>query len=269
MPVSVSKFGGTSLANGERFLNVSDIVHAHPARRVVVVSAPGKSEAGDQKVTDLLSFAFENKDEKAFLRVRERFCEISSYLKCSIDEELLMAEEAVLHGSDRARALSMGEYLSAKLFSLLSGYHFTDAKDVIFFKDAKVDEDRTQSALINTFRRHKFLVIPGFYGADDRGRYVLFPRGGGDITGAVTAFFLGADEYENWTDVDGISDRDPNIYKDAKVLSHLNYDQAERILAAGAAVLHRDCIAWARRSGIKIRVRSTFHPLSLGTLITP
>ena len=50
----VTKFGGTSLADADKFKQVADIVKADPERRYVVVSAPGKRFAGDEKVTDLL-----------------------------------------------------------------------------------------------------------------------------------------------------------------------------------------------------------------------
>ena len=52
--MKVCKFGGSSLANAEQLNKVMDIVLADPARRIVVVSAPGKRHSGDTKVTDLL-----------------------------------------------------------------------------------------------------------------------------------------------------------------------------------------------------------------------
>ena len=53
------KFGGSSLASAEKVRRVCDIITADPARRLVVVSAPGKREDGDTKVTDLLIAAAE------------------------------------------------------------------------------------------------------------------------------------------------------------------------------------------------------------------
>ena len=52
--MKVCKFGGSSLANAAQLNKVIDIVLADPARRIVVVSAPGKRHGGDTKVTDLL-----------------------------------------------------------------------------------------------------------------------------------------------------------------------------------------------------------------------
>ena len=52
--MKVCKFGGSSVASAEQILKVIDIVASDPARRVVVVSAPGKRFKGDDKVTDML-----------------------------------------------------------------------------------------------------------------------------------------------------------------------------------------------------------------------
>ena len=52
--MKVCKFGGSSLADAGQLTKVIDIVLSDPQRRIVVVSAPGKRNKGDTKVTDLL-----------------------------------------------------------------------------------------------------------------------------------------------------------------------------------------------------------------------
>ena len=67
--LKVCKFGGTSMADGNVILSAAKIIKADPARRYVVVSAPGKRFGGDIKVTDLLyacSDAYESGDNVAF-----------------------------------------------------------------------------------------------------------------------------------------------------------------------------------------------------------
>ena len=54
MSLTVCKFGGSSLADGNNIKRVEAIVNADPARKFVVVSAPGKRYSGDIKVTDML-----------------------------------------------------------------------------------------------------------------------------------------------------------------------------------------------------------------------
>lgn len=52
--IIVAKFGGTSLSGGEQFRRVRAIIEKDPRRRYIVVSAPGKRYAEDEKITDLL-----------------------------------------------------------------------------------------------------------------------------------------------------------------------------------------------------------------------
>ena len=83
--MKVCKFGGSSLANAAQLNKVIDIVLADPARRIVVVSAPGKRHGGDTKVTDLLialantALKGENTDRE-FGAVVERYAEMAQEL---------------------------------------------------------------------------------------------------------------------------------------------------------------------------------------------
>ena len=64
--------------------------------------------------------------------------------------------------------------------------------------------------------KHKYAVIPGFYGSTPNGTVQTFSRGGSDITGSIVARAVGADLCENWTDVDGFLMADPRIIEDPK-----------------------------------------------------
>ena len=50
--ITVTKFGGSSVATAEQFNKVKNIIESDERRKVVVVSAPGKRFSGDSKVTD-------------------------------------------------------------------------------------------------------------------------------------------------------------------------------------------------------------------------
>ena len=84
MPFVVSKFGGTSLCSGEMFLRVRDIVKENPNRRIVVVSAPGKRDFSDTKVTDLLLLLSENRSRRLFSVLEDRFLSIADTLGTDI-----------------------------------------------------------------------------------------------------------------------------------------------------------------------------------------
>ncbi|MBQ6716176.1 MAG: hypothetical protein IJN21_06620 [Clostridia bacterium] len=119
------------------------------------------------------------------------------------------------------------------------------------------------------FQVQKRIVMPGFYGADEHGKICLFPRGGSDTTGALAAFCIDADAYENWTDVDGVFRSDPALCPSQKPIDRLSYDETGLILDAGAAVLHPDCLYWARKKSTPIIVKNSFRPQLPGTRIGP
>ena len=92
--LKVLKFGGSSLADARQFAKVKSIVEADPARRVVIVSAPGKRFSGDHKITDLLYLCAAHikygvSCEDIFAMIRDRYNEIISEcgLKLSLDKE--------------------------------------------------------------------------------------------------------------------------------------------------------------------------------------
>ena len=269
MPVFVSKFGGTSLSCADGFKNVFDIVRNNPDRRFIVLSAPGKRFNADTKITDLLIRCEETGRRADFTSIRQRFSDIAKEVGVSIENELDEAEENIFSGAGKACAASRGEYLSAKIFSKMSGFAFLDAKNAVFFHNGKIDEEKTKAALNAAFQVQKRIVMPGFYGADEHGKICLFPRGGSDTTGALAAFCIDADAYENWTDVDGVFRSDPALCPSQKPIDRLSYDETGLILDAGAAVLHPDCLYWARKKSTPIIVKNSFRPQLPGTRIGP
>lgn len=255
------------MADGERFLRVLRLVKSHPDRRIIVLSAPGKRGSGDMKITDRLIRCARTQNRADFYHVQKRFSEIADCLGVSIQNDLNEAEALVFSGAGEAAAASRGEWLSAKIFSKASGFSFLDAKEAVFFSGEKVDEEKTVRRILSAFEKNKSIVLPGFYGADENNKLHLFPRGGSDTTGAIAAYAVKADVYENWTDVNGIFDKDPNLFTDAKILSALSYDEAEQILLSGARVLSADCLFWAKKSRTPILVKNTFSPGKPGTRI--
>ena len=79
----------------------------------------------------------------------------------------------------------------------------------------------------------KCFVLPGFYGATEDGKIKLLDRGGGDITGAIVAQCLGADLYENWTDVSGFLTADPRIVDNPKSISRITYAELRELFLNG------------------------------------
>lgn len=269
----VCKFGGTSMADKDSVKKVADIVKSDPARRFIVVSAPGKTKGG-KKVTDLLNDCFQEISQtgncdRTFPEVERRFKELhenvsdSEYIRLMADVKRKMEER-----KNYDFCLSRGEYLSARFFAAKIGVPFIDASELIRFnrydgynaqKTAKLSRDRLKNV--------ERAVIPGFYGADETGAAATFSRGGSDITGSIVAQAVKADLYENWTDVDGILDADPHIVPEAKIIDRMTYGELRELSYLGASVMHPDALAPIMKSKIPLNVRNTFAPENPGTLI--
>lgn len=263
----VTKFGGTSLADGERFRHVAGILRADPSRRYVVVSAPGKRFPGDSKITDLLYRFQQSGTERDFSPIQDRFQGILRDLGLSLD--LSQDFEAMKQGHPSAGYLaSRGEYLSARIMAAYLGWPFVDAADCVFFDaQGQLDEVKTRHAIFERLRALSHGVLPGFYGVMPDGQIHTFTRGGSDITGALVASAMDAAVYENWTDVDGMLVTDPRIVPNAAPLSRITYPELRELAYRGASVLHEDSVLPVRRSGIPIHIRNTFRPQAPGSWI--
>ena len=149
--------------------------------------------------------------------------------------------------------------------SLSDSRQFKKVKGII-----NSDSDRNLVVVSAPGKRYKEggrFVIPGFYGTGPDEKIKTFSRGGSDITGSLVASALKSDVYENWTDVDGLMDKDPNKYDDAKLISKLSYDDFLQISLHGDQVYHIDAIRPVMDDCIPINTRNTNNPDLEGTLI--
>lgn len=273
--VIVTKFGGSSLASGKQFKKVKEIVTANPSRRYVVPSAPGKRSSDDHKITDLLYMCHQLADHgidsgEVFKVIADRIRGIHKELGLSVDieSELHRVRQQIGSGASAEFVASRGEYLSGVLLADYLDYPFIDAADVIIFSEAGIlDREATKAALEERLGNTSQAVIPGFYGADSKGQVHTFSRGGSDVTGAVIADGVGADLYENWTDVPGFLKADPRIVKEAPPIERVTYKELRELSYMGAAVLHEEAIFPVRDRGIPIHIRNTNRRDDAGTLI--
>lgn len=280
----VAKFGGSSLANAEGFMQVSNIIKGDPRRRVIVPSAPGvvrNNSLGledNVKITDLLiacgQLSFRSFSSNSIFGVIERrFLQIAYGLEVCINEDLKEIREGLLIKRENEEysvewAASRGEWLSGKILARYLGAEFVDAAEIMKFQDDGTFDIEESYRLINQ-RLHGLgrFVVPGFYGSDRMGRIRTFPRGGSDITGSYLSVALNAELYENWTDTNGVLTADPKLVPQATTIPHLLYEEMAELGRLGARVFHVLALdpVWAR--GILVNVRNTFNTEHRGTFI--
>ncbi len=275
MEIKVAKFGGSSVAGAEQFKKVREIVLGDPARRVVVSSAAGKRFAEDHKLTDLLYLCHAHLTygvscADILHTIEQRFIEIrdSLGLAYEVERDLAALRGRLSRDMSVDELVSRGEYFTSRLLAEYLGYAFVDAADVVFFgPDGQVDKERTYAAVAAALEAHGRILIPGFYGRLPNGRIKVMSRGGSDITGALAAAAVGADVYENWTDVSGILMADPRIVKNPSPIPSITFAELRELAFMGASVLHEDSIQPVKEKGIPLNIRNTNRPQDPGTLI--
>ena len=272
--LKVAKFGGSSMADAKQFEKVRDIVRADPARRVIVVSAAGKRDADDHKLTDLLYLCYAHLQygvncDAVFQMICDRYIAIRDEcgLNVDIEAELDVLRRQMRAGISEEELVSRGEYFSALLMADYLGYSFLDAELWVRFQfDGSIDKEASYAAL-RRLADGRSVVIPGFYGVTPDRKIRTFSRGGSDITGALAAAALDADVYENWTDVSGILMADPRIVPDPLPIERITYNELRELSFVGAQVLHEGTVFPVREKNIPLNIRNTNDPDAPGTMI--
>lgn len=292
--IKVCKFGGSSVKNASQIKKIIEIIKEDKKRKVIVVSAPGRDEKYDEKITDhLLNIAtngnhfFEQKidisKEESLkttinkyktlckdLNIDEKF--IINDLKKDLENSSLKDEEKI------AFFLSRGEHFNAKLicqymnkigiktklmlpekFEFLLSDNFIDGKILIdSYENIKNSFD------LKSDTRY---LVPGFYGINKDKKIVVMSRGGSDLTGGELAYALDVDIYENWTDTNGVYEVDPRIINDANVISRLTFKELRLLSAKGFNVFHFNAMLNCKKGKIPINIRNTNNPNHQGTII--
>lgn len=289
MAQRVLKFGGAALADGPAVRRVCRIV-AREWREaqdppLVVVSA-------HRGVTDLLEqvarAAASGRLEGERVRIRHRSLLAQLALPSELLDRFWRELDAMLaHVRGRGRldpgdldlALSFGERLSARVVARTlasQGVPATpvDAWDLGFVTDSNHGRaqplDGIEAAIRPALAQIEGVaVVTGFLAEDTLGRRTTLGRDGSDLTAAVIAEALGADEVQYWKPVPGLLSADPALVPDAYVLPEVTYAEAAALALHGARVLHPSAIEPARRAGIRVRVGYVAEPESSGTLILP
>ena len=231
--IVVMKFGGSSLAGGERLRAVTDLIVAALDRSIQPVVAA--SAMGD--TTDALV-------------------------------ELARSLSPRPRGRDYDLLLSTGEVVSCALLSISLNERGIPAQAVTGPGAGIVTDDRHGQARIQHIDPrvlHQLLdrgitpVVAGFQGASAEGAVTTLGRGASDTTAIALAAALGAERCEIYTDVDGIFSADPRIVPRARKLDSISYEETLEMASLGARVMHPRSVELAMRHKLRVTVRSSFN----------
>ncbi|WP_195927027.1 aspartate kinase [Turicibacter sanguinis] len=239
MGILVHKYGGTSVASTDKIKNIAKKIVAEKEKGhdlVVVVSAMGKT------TDDLI--------------------ELSKKISTNPDKR------------DLDMLLSTGEQVSISLLSMALKEYGVDAICLTGFQAGiKNQGPHTKNKIIDIdiekvksyLKEGKVVVVAGFQGMNEKGDITTLGRGGSDTTAVALAAKLrgGCHIY---TDVDGIYSVDPRLYKEAKKLDDISYEEMMEMASLGAGIMEPRAVEIGCKYQIPIYVASSQHDIT-GTTI--
>jgi aspartate kinase len=236
----VKKFGGSSVANKERILNVAkrcieDYKKGHDI--VVVLSAMGKTTDG------LIAQA---KEINPMASKRELDMLLTT------GEQISVALMSMAMDSLGIPAISLNAFQVAMKTTRKYGNS----------RLKKIDSNRIRHELDG----RKIVIVTGFQGINRYEDYTTLGRGGSDTTAVALAAALHADACEIYTDVEGVYTADPRVVPNAKKLEEITYDEMLELATLGAKVLHNRSVEMAKKYGVQLVVRSSLNTAP-GTIV--
>ena len=240
MSLLVLKFGGTSVANCDKIINVAKLIKKHHRKKnkLIVVSSAMAGVTNELiKKSKKISKEFEKAEYDALLSTGEQAA-------CSL-----------LAGALIKLGLKSRSWLGWQLPIVTEGKYGA----------SRIKKINTRE-ILSFINKGGIPVIAGFQGVSSERRITTIGRGGSDASAIAIAKFFNADSCIIYTDVDGVYTTDPNINYKAKKIDKISYEEMLEMASLGAKVVQPSSVQDAMLNNINIDVRSTFKNKS-GTKI--
>jgi aspartate kinase len=241
MSIIVQKYGGTSVDGVERLRAVADrVVRAREAGHdvIVVVSAMGQTTDELAHMAKQIAPVPDPREMDMLLTAGERIA--MSLLGIAIN----------------ARGCRAASYTGSQAGIITDTAH-GQARII------EIRPKRIQEAL----EAGNVVIIAGFQGLSSAYEITTLGRGGSDLTAVAMAGAVGAEICEIYTDVGGVMTADPRVVPEARLIERIGYEEMLELAAAGAKVLQTRSVELARRSGLRLHVRSSFDDAAPGTRV--
>ncbi|MSU41477.1 MAG: aspartate kinase [Pedosphaera sp.] len=240
MALIVQKYGGTSVANPDRIMNVARRVAAYRAKGdqvVVVVSAMSGVTDNLIKLAKEITALPSEREMDMLLATGEQ----QTIALTAIALHQLGIEATSLTGA-QAGIVTDGVHTKAKIQNITPKkvHALLDAGNVV--------------------------IVAGFQGETSEGHITTLGRGGSDLTAIALAAALKAELCQIYTDVDGVYTTDPRIVPNAKKLTEISYDEMLELAGAGAKVMQSRSVEFAKKFGVVFEVRSSLND-NPGTIV--
>lgn len=299
----IMKFGGTSVGSAEAIRRTAELIQRSQENwPMVVVVASAMSGVTDLLLEGAHSAAIGQAmtyKEVAHKLRRKHFQAVSELLPSGEDAQELTAaidryvnryealcKAVLVLGELTPRALdtisAMGEQMSVRLLAAFIRRQGCQAQAVdateLVVTDGNFQEavplladtaEKTESTLRPLLDAGTVPIVTGFVAATKEGVTTTLGRGGSDYSAAILGWALKASEVWIWTDVDGVMTADPRLVPEARTIATLSYKEVAELAYYGAKVLHPRTIRPVIENDIPLRIKNTFNPDHVGTLIVP
>ncbi|MDW4479258.1 aspartate kinase [Staphylococcus saprophyticus] len=238
---SVLKFGGSSVSDFTKIKNIAEMLSlriAQGEQLIVVVSAMGKTT--DELMANVSTLTTSPKDQELALLLTTGEQQTVSYLSMVLNDIGVRAKAMTGY---QAGIKTVGHHLKSRI--------------------AEINPETFEQA----FEENDVLVVAGFQGVNDDLEVTTLGRGGSDTT-AVALATSNHTPCEIYTDVDGVYATDPRLYKDAKRLDYVSYEEMMEMSALGAGVLETRSVELANNYNIPLYLGRTLSNVK-GTWIMP
>jgi aspartate kinase len=294
----IMKFGGVSVADGQRLRHVGDLVkHFNRDNEIILVTSAlqgvtdslldcARMAATEGNVAEVIEF-IEKLTDRHNQAIDEAIKdpEIARDVRAVVEGRINELEKAYIGicylGELTPRSLdyisSYGEQLAAPILSGvlrdmgIESEHYTGADAGIITNSDYGDSrplERTYDLIPQKLLPIRGVpVVTGFIAKDEKGTITTLGRGGSDLSASLIGAALDADEIWFWKETSGVMTTDPKMVPEAKPIPSISYREAMELSYFGAKVLHPRAIEPAIRKGIPVRVKCTFDPDSPGTRI--
>ena len=240
MSLIVQKFGGSSVADAERVMNVAGIItdtYRKGNDVVVVVSAQGDT------TDDLIDKAHEITDKPS-----------------KREMDMLMTAGEQISIALLAMAVEKSGCPAVSLLGWQAGFHTSSAYGIARIKSIKADRIKAE------LDRHNIVIVAGFQGINKYDDLTTLGRGGSDTSAVAIAAALHADRCQIFTDVEGVFTADPRKVENAQKLQDITYDEMLELATLGAQVLNNRSVEMAKKYNVEIEVLSSLKRVP-GTIV--
>ncbi len=299
MDIYVEKFGGASVNSAEAILNVEHILRMEKRKRVIVISAMGKTtnklenlvgkwftekvffqsqydELKDYHL-DIINKLFENRNEILDKKdnliniVEDIFEEMKNKLYITPTTDYNFLYDSIVSYGERLSTTIISYYLNVVGLSNKLVYSYTIIKTDNNYRDANVNWTQTQQQIedrvLPMLEEYDLVITQGFVGGTKENLTTTLGREGSDYSAAILAHCLLATSMTVWKDVPGLLNADPKrVEKTVKILS-MPYTEAVELSYYGASIIHPKTIKPLENKKIPLHIKSFVQPQEKGTLI--